>query len=198
MMDADALDTLLVKLSHGDEQAAERVFRDYEPFLRALVRKRLSASMRTKFDSMDIVQSVWTDVLQSYRKRGWTFHDRDHLQAFLARIAANHVAHQCRRNRQAVNHERPLDGDNSPVCAASAEPRPSQEAQAGELWETLARLITPTHREVLRLKRDGHPLAAIAEQTGLHEGSVRRILYDLARRLADERARQGLLRPLSR
>ena len=34
------------------------------------------------------------------------------------------------------------------------------------------------------MKRQGLPLAEIAGTTGLHEGSVRRILYDLARRLA--------------
>jgi RNA polymerase sigma-70 factor (ECF subfamily) len=40
------------------------------------------------------------------------------------------------------------------------------------------------HRQILRLKRQGLPLAEIADRTGLHEGSVRRILYDLARRVA--------------
>ena len=42
----------------------------------------------------------------------------------------------------------------------------------------------PAHRELLRLKRQGLPVAEIAARTGLHEGSVRRILYDLARRLS--------------
>jgi RNA polymerase sigma-70 factor (ECF subfamily) len=43
---------------------------------------------------------------------------------------------------------------------------------------------SPAHREILRLKHQGLPLAQIAMRTGLHEGSVRRILYDLARQLA--------------
>jgi RNA polymerase sigma-70 factor (ECF subfamily) len=41
-------------------------------------------------------------------------------------------------------------------------------------------------RELLRLKREGHSLAEIAARTGLHESSVRRILYELARKLAAE------------
>ena len=41
-MSADSLDTLLVKLANGEDAAAERVFRDYEPFLRAMVRRRLT------------------------------------------------------------------------------------------------------------------------------------------------------------
>jgi DNA-binding IclR family transcriptional regulator len=36
---------------------------------------------------------------------------------------------------------------------------------------------------VLELKNQGAPLAEIAAQTGLHKSSVRRILYDLQRRL---------------
>ena len=39
---------------------------------------------------------------------------------------------------------------------------------------------------IKRLKRDGHSLDEIAARTGLHPSSVRRILYDLARRLALE------------
>jgi RNA polymerase sigma-70 factor (ECF subfamily) len=52
-------------------------------------------------------------------------------------------------------------------------------------------LCPPAHRELLRLKRQGYALAEIASRTGLHEGSVRRILYELARRLAA----QGAQRP---
>ncbi len=43
---------------------------------------------------------------------------------------------------------------------------------------------SPAHREILVLKRQGMPNGEIARLTGLHEGSVRRILYELARRMA--------------
>ena len=46
---------------------------------------------------------------------------------------------------------------------------------------------SPAHREILLLRRQGLLLSEIAERTGLHEGSIRRILYDLARRLAISR-----------
>ena len=48
-------------------------------------------------------------------------------------------------------------------------------------------LCPPAHHNLLELKRQGFPLAEIAARTGLHESSVRRILYDLARRLAAAR-----------
>lgn len=187
-MSGESLDTLLVKLAHGEDSAAERVFRDYEPLLRAMVRKRLTPSLRTKFDSMDVVQSVWADVLKTYRSEGWRFSDRDHLRAFLSRVTFNHFFHHCRRNNHALEREHALADDELP---ASNLPRPSQVVQADELWETIVDLCPPTHREVLRLKRQGLALGEIADRTGLHEGSVRRILYELARRLAAEKVRPG-------
>ena len=45
-------------------------------------------------------------------------------------------------------------------------------------------LCPPAHRALLRLKRQGWPLAEIASRTGMHEGSVRRVLRRLARQLA--------------
>jgi RNA polymerase sigma-70 factor (ECF subfamily) len=44
-------------------------------------------------------------------------------------------------------------------------------------------LCPEPHREVVRLRAKGYRMAEIADRTGLHEGSVRRILYDLARRM---------------
>jgi RNA polymerase sigma-70 factor (ECF subfamily) len=190
-MSADSLDTLLVRLANGDESAAERVFRDYEPLLRAMVRRRLTPPLRTKFDSMDVVQSVWADLLEGYRTEGWQFKDRDHLGAFLARVTYNHFFHHCRRHSYELEREHPLPGDESTALPVSNQPRPSQVVQADELWETLVDLCPPTHLEILRLKRQGLPLAEIAARTGLHESSVRRILYELARRLAAEKTQPG-------
>ncbi len=190
-MSDDTLDTLLDRLADGEDAAAERVFRDYEPLLRAMIRRRLTPALRTKFDSMDVVQSVWADLLQAYRSKGWQFADRDHLRAFLARVAYNHFFLHCRRNNAALRRERPMPEPDSPAMPASAQPRPSQVAQADELWERLVDCCPPSHREILNLKRQGLPLAEIASRTGLHEGSVRRILYELARRLAAERSGPG-------
>jgi RNA polymerase sigma-70 factor (ECF subfamily) len=186
-MSTPSLDSLLEKLAQGESEAAERVFRDYEPFLRSLVRKRLTPPLRAKFDSMDVVQSVWADVLEGYREEGWRFTDPEHLRAYLARVTYNHFVNHCRRNRRMLEHERPLAVDESEAYAASAQPRPSQVAQADELWSTLMDLCPPAHRTILELKSQGIPLAEIAVRTGLHESSVRRILYELAKRLADAR-----------
>jgi RNA polymerase sigma factor (sigma-70 family) len=189
IMSTESLDTLLVKLSNGEDSAAERVFRDYEPLLRSMVRRRPTPTLRVKFDSMDVVQSVWADLLEAYRAKGWQFTDRDHLRAFLARVTYNHFLIQCRRNRNALRSERPMPETESPTIPACGQPRPSQVVQAVELWEAILDDCSPAHGEILQLKRQGLALGEIATRTGLHESSVRRILYELARKLADERVR---------
>jgi RNA polymerase sigma-70 factor (ECF subfamily) len=183
-MSADPLDGLLEKLCSGDAAAAEQVFVAYEPYLRMVVRRLLPAHLRAKFDSVDVVQSVWADVLQGFRDAGWRFSNTAQLRAFLVKITRNRFIDRVRHYKQASERERPLEVVGLDACPGESEPRPSEVAQADELWEQLVTLCPPAHRELLRLKRQGYSLAEIAARTGLHESSVRRILYDLARRLA--------------
>src|SRR5271166_1333693 len=116
-MSDDSLETMLEKLTDGDPSAAEQLFRNYEPFLRAMVRRRLSPPLRSKFDSMDVVQSIWTEVLAGFRERHWEFRDQAALKAFLARLTYNKFVSECRRNRTAVQRERPLSPETTALLA---------------------------------------------------------------------------------
>src|SRR6516164_2611617 len=79
-MNTDPLAGLLEKLSSGDPTAAEQAFLAYEPYLRMVVRRQLPTWLRPKFDSVDVVQSVWADLLEGFRTAGWRFADADHLR----------------------------------------------------------------------------------------------------------------------
>lgn len=193
-MSIDPLDLMLEKLNSGDASAAEDVFREYEPYLRTLVRRQLRPALRSKFDSMDIVQSVWADVVEGLRDSGWHFSSSAQLRAFLSRLAHNRFMDRCRKHRTALAREERL-GDAKPAGAiATTTPRPSEVAQHNELWEQMLALCPPAHHELLRLKRQGLRLAEIAARTGLHESSVRRILYDLAKRYAESQEPSGAAR----
>jgi RNA polymerase sigma-70 factor (ECF subfamily) len=189
MSDAPAdvsLGTLLDRLRRGDEGAAEQIFHTYEPYLRMVVRRQLSAKYRAKFDSMDIVQSVWADTLKGFRETTWQFSDAAHLRAFLVKATRNRFLDRYRQHRTAVEHSRPLE-DTDTARPGKRQPSPSEEAEASDLWEQMLTLCPPAHHELLRLKREGLSLTEIAARTGLHPSSVRRILYELARKLAAQR-----------
>lgn len=186
-MSDESLDDLLLQLNAGDEAAAERAFRVYEPYLRMVVRRRLSSPLRAKFDSMDIVQSVWADALEGFRCARWNFRSAAQLRAFLVTMTRNRFIDRMRQHRGALEREQRAACDDVEALPAAQATRVSEEFYAAELWQQMLELCPPAHHELLRLRRQGVPLKEIAAQTGLHEGSVRRILYDVARRVARKR-----------
>jgi RNA polymerase sigma-70 factor (ECF subfamily) len=194
-MTSDPLENLLEELCRGDVAAAEQVFVTYEPYLRLLVRRQLPAQLRPKFDSVDVVQSIWADLLHGFREAGWRFADVAQLRAFLITATRNRFIDRVRQYEPEAARTRAV-GDELEDFVVSSVPRPSEVARADELWERMLELCPPGHHEVLRLRRQGYSLVEVASRTGLHEGSVRRILRTLARRLAFQglapAARDGL------
>jgi RNA polymerase sigma-70 factor (ECF subfamily) len=191
-MSDESLASVVEKLARGDQAAAEKVFRTYEPFLRQVVRRQLDTNMRAKFDSVDIVQSVWSDLLQGFRESAWSFDDTERLKAFLVRATRHRFLDRARRYRTCMRKEvsasaRPRLDEAFP----SNQPRPSQVLQAEELWDRMLAECHPPHRELLLLKREGFTIAEIASRTGLHEDSIRRILRDLACRFGVTRQRSN-------
>jgi RNA polymerase sigma-70 factor (ECF subfamily) len=57
-------------------------------------------------------------------------------------------------------------------------------AVARDLWERINNRCPLEHRSILGLRRHGYTLTDIADRTGLHPDSVRRVLRTLARDLA--------------
>jgi RNA polymerase sigma factor (sigma-70 family) len=182
-MTSDPLEDLLEQLCRGDDAAAEQVFVTYAPYLRLLVRRQLPAQLRPKFDSVDVVQSIWADLLQGFRQAGWRFTDVAQLRAFLITATRNRFIDRVRQYQPEAARVRDA-GDELEQFVSSSLPHPSEMARADELWERMLALCPPDHHEVLRLRRQGYSLVEVASRTGLHEGSVRRILRTLARRLA--------------
>lgn len=183
---SEPLDNLLVQLCSGDMAAAEQVFLAYEPYLRKAICRQFPASLRARFDPADIVQSVWADLLRGFREAGWRFIDADHLRGFLFVATRNRLIDRTRQHQKAVERERRLDEQNGQQTLPSSQPRPSEIAQAEDLWERILAHCPPAHRPILELKRQGYSLADIADRTGLHPDSVRRVLRTLARQLAFE------------
>jgi RNA polymerase sigma-70 factor (ECF subfamily) len=181
-MRVDSLESLLEALSSGDPEAAEQALATYEPYLRKVVRRLLPARLRPKFDSIDVVQSVYGDVLHAFRDGHAQFNSVAELRAFLITATRNRFIDRVRQHNTAARLERPLD---SVAQGAPARlPRPSESATANELWERMLALCPPEHHRLLELRRGGATAAEIALQTGLHEGSVRRVLRNLSLRLA--------------
>src|SRR5690348_3507408 len=130
----EPMDELLKRLCDGDMAAAERVFLEFEPYLRKVVRRQLPAQLRSKFDSSDILQSVWVTLLRGFRESGWRFADADQLRGFLFVATRNRVIDRVRMHQKSAVREEPLGECVARSPLTSRQPRPSDIAQAHDLW----------------------------------------------------------------
>jgi RNA polymerase sigma factor (sigma-70 family) len=175
---------MLAGFSRGEMESVAEMFAKYGPYLRAIVRCQMSDKLRGKFDSVDVVQSVWVHVLRQVGREGWKFDDERQFRGLLATIARRRLISRVRNlnsGKRSADHHADYNLDDLPH---SNQPRPSEIVQADDVWESLMEFAAPEHREILELKREGLNVPEIAAKTGLHEGSVRRILRQLASRMA--------------
>jgi RNA polymerase sigma-70 factor (ECF subfamily) len=184
MKSAASFESWLPLLNDRDPEAVEQVFLHVAPSLRAMVRRYVTGALRAKFDSEDVVLSVWVELIDGFRQGRWHFENVSQLRAFLITATRRKLIDQVRQCRAQIAHECVLPPEVDPTLFAGRATRPSEAARSNELWEQLLTLCPPAHHELLNLKRQGFSLDEIAERTGLHSSSVRRILYDLAKRLA--------------
>ena len=190
-LDSESLDKLLGRLNAGDELAVKQLFVAYEPFMRMVIRRHISGALRAKFDSADVVQSVWVDFVDGVQKAKWTFDNVDQCRAFLVKMTRNRFIDRLRKHGDAVRREVSLPFQSSDALPADRGPRVSENFYADELWQQMIQACPAAHRELLTLKRQGASIGEIAERTNLHESSVRRILYEIARRVTRMRKQLG-------
>jgi RNA polymerase sigma-70 factor (ECF subfamily) len=185
----------LARIKAGDEAAARELLTRYEAEVRLVVRRQLPRLLRSRFDSLDFLQSVWGSFFRRVRSGPAEFEDSRHLVAFLARAAKNKVIDEYRRaasRKQDMHREEPLwtDGTRPKEVAADID-TPSELAQANEVFIRLSELLPAERRTILELKAEGLSSRDIGERLGISERTVQRVLEDLRRRVELEWETEG-------
>jgi RNA polymerase sigma factor (sigma-70 family) len=180
----------LIRIKDGDEDAARELLRRYEPEVRLVVRRQLPRLLRSRFDSLDFLQSVWGSFFRKVRTGPAEFEDSRHLVAFLARAAKNKVIDEYRRagSRKAdMSREESLWGEGDrPKELADPIDTPSQVAEARETFGRLRDLVPEERRVVIDLRAEGLSSREIGDRLGISERTVQRVLEDLRRRTLEE------------
>jgi RNA polymerase sigma factor (sigma-70 family) len=180
---------VLDRIRAGDEDAARELLTRYEAQVRLVVRRQLPRLLRSRFDTLDFLQSVWGDFFHRLRSGG-EFEDPGRLVAFLARAARNKVIDEYRRaasRKQDRSREEPLwSADDRPRDLVADLDSPSELAEARETFGRLSDLLPEGRREMLRLKAEGLSTREIGARLGVSERTVRRVLEDLWRRSQPE------------
>jgi RNA polymerase sigma factor (sigma-70 family) len=188
--EGDEIRGFLERIQAGDEDAARDLLTRYEAEVRLVVRRQLPRLLRSRFDSLDFLQSVWGSFFHRVRTTPTEFDDGRHLVAFLARAAKNKVIDEYRRagsQKGDMRREEPLwtEGDRPKDVAAQIETA-SQVAEAREAFGKLRELVPEERRALLELKAAGLSSREIGERLGISERTVQRVLEDLRRRVALE------------
>jgi RNA polymerase sigma factor (sigma-70 family) len=184
--DASDVSAFLARIQGGDEDAARELLTRYEAEVRLVVRRQLPRLLRSRFDSLDFLQSVWGSFFRRVRSGPAEFEDSRHLVAFLARAAKNKVIDEYRRaasQKQDMHREEPLWGDGlRPRDVPADVDSPSEVAQAREVFGRLQALVPEERRSILELKAEGLSSRDVGDRLGISERTVQRVLEDLRRR----------------
>ncbi len=174
-------DVLMRRVREGSEDAAREVLERYGEYILRAVRSRLNRRLRSKYDSADFVQAVWASFFAGAPKK-YSFDHPAALIAFLAALAQNKVVEAVRQRlatrKHDVTREQSLDASYADDVPAHG-PSPSQIAAANDEWRHLLRDLPAHYQRILALLREGHTQREVAEELGIAERTVRRVLYKL-------------------
>ena len=184
------LSEFLQRIQAGDEGAARELLQRFEAEVRLVVRRQLPRLLRSRFDSLDFLQSVWGSFFRRMRTAPTEFEDSRHLVAFLARAAKNKVIDEYRRagsRKNDMHREEPLwsSGRRARDLPDTID-SPSEVAQAHEIFGRLRALVPEEKRTIVEMKAEGLSSKDIGERLGISERTVQRVLEDLRRRMETE------------
>jgi RNA polymerase sigma factor (sigma-70 family) len=187
----ESFETLLSRVHEGSQDAAWEIIERYGHHIRAVVRRRMNANLRSFIDSDDFVQSVWGSLVR-IGPRLKAIDRPEQLIAILGRMAQNKVIDEVRRRIKTEKHRLPAHGDPAqldsaePVAARSLPATPSQYAIARERWSSLLRDELPQVRRMIELRIAGHTFDEIAAELNVNERTVRRTIQRLIQEVKQE------------
>ena len=191
-MNSDALNELIDRVRNGDEEAMGILFAEFQYEIQIFVRYKLPRQLRTRYDSMDFVQSVYQSIMVDWRnKPPEDFASPEKVKDYLKGTAHNKILEIFRRETKSqrfgatrevsmvVRAADSPNGENREIELASSDPTPSQHVQAQDVLNNLTRGKPPVYHQIALLRREGMTYAEIAEAVGLSERSVKRKLDEL-------------------
>lgn len=185
-------------LMEREPEAISRMLTRFEPYLLRIVRRRLNVRLRTKVDSIDVVQSVWASFFR-VADRVSSFDHSGQMLKFLITIARNKVMDEMRRTfvtaKRALNRETSLfdlgPDENTPADVVDTRlSRPAELADARDHWRVWTRGQPKKHQRVMELRAAGATYKEISDRLGIHERSARKIINRLIDRIRITKMRE--------
>jgi RNA polymerase sigma factor (sigma-70 family) len=175
---------LMSNVASGSEEAVWQLATIYSPHILRVVRRSLSPKLRSKIDSIDIVQTLWASIL--LRPADMTkFQTPQQLIAFLARATKNkvidkalHFSAQKYDVSREVDIKDVLDHDEHQQLH-SHDPTPSAVASVRERWQKVIASCSDQERTILSMRKDGGTYAEIGNHLSISCDKARRVIEHL-------------------
>lgn len=173
------IEALIARMRAGDESAAWEIVERYGGHIRAIVRRRMHASLRPFVDSEDFVQSVWGSLIR-IGPRLQSIDSPEQLVGLLVQMAKHKVIDEVRRRKGTQKYKLPTHGEQgqlegaTPIASGSRPPSPSQYAIARERWQAFTSAEPSRNRKMVELRLAGNTYREIAATLEVDERTVRR------------------------
>jgi RNA polymerase sigma factor (sigma-70 family) len=187
MLPEPSFDELIRRVGDGDEQAAARLVRDFEPVIRRVLRARFrSASARREFDSMDICQSVLANFFVRVTAGQYDLKEPDDLTKLLVTMSRNKLAEKMRRQHRLRRDSRRTVGGIEELDLAGRDASPSSVVAGKELLEQARQRLSDEERQLVELRGQGSSWEEVAATLGGTSGARRNQLARALDRVAVE------------
>jgi len=170
--------TLLDRARRGEAEALDELHRRYADDVLAVARRRLSPELRRHYDTMDLAQSVFADVLGALA--GFSDRGEQAFRHWLFIKVQNKIRDKLRKHvgRQRVRREPLLDTSREP---ASHTPSPSSAVIRSETMrsaQSLLDALEDPERTIVRLRlEEGLSWSEIAARSGVPSADAVRKRY---------------------
>ena len=188
MMPADpSFEELIRRVGSGDEQAATRLVRDFEPVVRRVLRARFRGNRaRHEFDSMDICQSVLATFFVRAAAGEYDLKEPDDLIKLLLTMTRNKLAEKMRHQHRLRRDSRRTVGGVEELALAGRDPTPSRVVADKELLELARQRLSKEERQLVELRGQGLGWEEVAASLGGTPGARRNQLVRALDRVVRE------------
>ena len=171
---------LIERIQGGSLEAAWDLTERYSLHIRRVVRRLLDARLRSQYESVDLVQSVWASFFRHPAAIAGCQTSEDFSRRLIA-IARNKVFDKYNRAFRTAKNDQSLEvrieaNEQLQERLISQEPAPYELAVARERWNRLFEQQSPQSQEILRKRIRGISYVEIARQMELSERTVRRTI----------------------
>ncbi len=167
---------LVEQAQAGDDDAFTRLYEQYTEHLKHYLQSKISTRFQTRFDTDEVVISMWETVAKGLQQEGrFTFDEDEDVWRLLVSISLNKLRRNIEResaekrgaHREQALHDQQLD-------AIARRPSMEEQVHAGELIDQIVQRVDAETAMILHMRLDGDLQAEIARKLDIDERTVRR------------------------